>query len=124
MPFLPFSYHLYLHSSRDSSIIRKFGWHRYQIMKGWNYKLLQSLRYKVAKDALQARVGRARLFDLAREFLAVAHRNLKDMKVYNIREEDESMYLHPLREFLTESKMCPASWPSTKRRTGTKTRRS
>ncbi len=79
-----------------------------QMTKGWDYKLVQSLRHRVAKNALQARVGKVRLFDLAREFLEVADRNLKAMKVYNVREEDESIYLHPLREFLTESKMCPA----------------
>ena len=79
-----------------------------QMTKGWDFNKVQNLRRRAAKNALQARVDRVRLFDLARKLLDVADKNLKEMKVLNIREEDESIYLHPLREFLTESKMCPA----------------
>ncbi len=79
-----------------------------RMTRGWDYNTVQRLRHRVAKNALQVRVNRVRLFDLARELLDIADANLKSMRVYNIREEDESIYLHPLREFLIESKMCPA----------------
>lgn len=79
-----------------------------QITKKWDYRLVQQLRYQVPKNALQEKVNKIRLFDIAREFVDIADANLKDMQVYNIREEDESIYLHPLKEFLIESKMCPA----------------
>lgn len=79
-----------------------------RMTKGWDYNTVQALRHRVAKNALHTRVNHVRLFDLARELLDIADKNLKAMKVYNIREEDESIYLYPLREFLIESKMCPA----------------
>ena len=79
-----------------------------RITEGWDYNFVQNLRHRVARNALQVSVNGVRLFDLARDLLVIADANLKDLKEFNIREEDESIYLYPLREFLIESKMCPA----------------
>jgi len=73
----------------------------------WSEETVHELHLKGCAEGLRASVGGVSLKDTAGALLAVARKNLEDMRVLNARGEDESVYLTPI-ETLVAKGLSPA----------------
>jgi glutamate--cysteine ligase len=79
----------------------------WDLVKGWSWDEKMEIYHGSHKYALAARVRRHSLLDLARELLEVALEGLRRQHVLNNNGEDETIYLKPLQEIVSQGK-CPA----------------
>ncbi|MGH7830678.1 MAG: glutamate--cysteine ligase [Candidatus Binatia bacterium] len=79
----------------------------WDLVKGWSWDERAQVYYDSHRDALAARVRRYSLLDLARELFQIAWEGLKRQRALNGDGDDETIYLKPLRELLSQGK-CPA----------------
>lgn len=79
----------------------------WDLVKGWSWDERAQVYYDSHRDALAARIRRYSLLDLARELFQIAWEGLKRQQALNGNGEDETIYLKPLREMLSQGK-CPA----------------
>lgn len=79
----------------------------WDLVKGWSWDERMQVYLDSHQDALQARIRRYSLLDLARELMAIAWEGLRRQRQVNKNGEDETIYLKPLKELLDRGK-CPA----------------
>ena len=79
----------------------------WDLVKAWSWEERQALYHAVHRQALQARIRRIELAELARELVAIAAEGLHRQRAVNGRGEDESIYLERL-EHLVRRGRCPA----------------
>lgn len=79
----------------------------WDLVKGWSWDERMQVYHDSHLTALAARFRRFSLLDLAREFFQIAWEGLKRQNVLNRDRQNETIYLGPLKNLLTEGK-CPA----------------
>jgi glutamate--cysteine ligase len=79
----------------------------WDLVKKWSWEERQALWQAVPRQALQARVGRHKLADIAPELVKIAGEGLRRQAQRNAAGEDESIYLERL-EALVKRGRCPA----------------
>lgn len=79
----------------------------WDLVKGWSWDERMEVYHSSHRHALQARLRRVSLLDLARELCQIAWEGLKRHRVLDSSGEDETIYLKPLRDLLDRGK-CPA----------------
>ncbi len=71
------------------------------LLKHLQYKDFSELRYNVPKQALQARVKKAKVIDYAKEIIQIAEKSLKEFQT------GEELFLESIKEY-TYKGLCPA----------------
>ena len=79
----------------------------WDLVKGWSWGERMQVYLDSHRDALAARVRRYSLFDLARELVEIAWEGLRRQNQVNDLGDDETIYLKPLKDLLSQGK-CPA----------------
>jgi glutamate--cysteine ligase len=79
----------------------------WDLTKDWSWDERMQAYLDSHRHALETRVRRHSLLDLARELLYIASEGLKRQRVLNSNGEDETIYLKPLQDLLNKGK-CPA----------------
>ena len=79
----------------------------WDLVKGWSWDERMQVYLDSHRDALAARVRRYSLLDLARELVEIAWEGLRRQKQVNDLGDDETIYLKPLKDLLSQGK-CPA----------------
>ena len=79
----------------------------WDLVKRWSWEERLALYHAVHRQALQARIGRYPLSDLARELVAIAIEGLHRQGVRNAAGYDESIYLEQLEHQVKRGR-CPA----------------
>lgn len=72
-----------------------------ELFKSFEYRDFYELRYNVVKTALQTKIGKYEVKDIACEILKIAENSLKKQK------SNDEIFLEPLKEY-TYSGLCPA----------------
>jgi glutamate--cysteine ligase len=72
----------------------------WDLVKHWTWTQRLELYHEAHRHALDARIGRARLLDLAKELVAIAHEGLRRQAALNSLGQDETVYLRPLHDQL------------------------
>lgn len=75
-----------------------------------NFEELMQLRKDVIKENLAAPLRKKKVLDYAKELLTIASNNLKSFKNLNEKEEDESVYLESLKDFVLIKEKSPARY--------------
>lgn len=79
----------------------------WDLVKGWSWDERMELYHDSHRHALGARIRRYSLLDLARELFQIAWEGLKRQRALNGAGDDETIYLVPLRDLVSQGK-CPA----------------
>ncbi len=79
----------------------------WDLVKGWSWDERMEFYHDSHRLALAARARRHSAADLAKELIEIAWQGLKRQAALNDAGEDETIYLRPLRELVSEGK-CPA----------------
>jgi glutamate--cysteine ligase len=79
----------------------------WDLVKGWSWDERMQVYLDSHRDALAARVRRYSLLDLARELVEIALEGLRRQNQVNDLGDDETIYLKPLKDLLSQGK-CPA----------------
>ena len=79
----------------------------WDLVKGWSWDERMQLYLDSHEEALNARIRRYSLLDLAKELLEIAWEGLRRQNQVNALGEDETIYLKPLKNLLDIGK-CPA----------------
>jgi glutamate--cysteine ligase len=79
----------------------------WDLVKGWSWDERMQVYLDSHRDALAARVRRYSLLDLARELVEIAWEGLRRQQQVNDLGDDETIYLKPLKDLLSQGK-CPA----------------
>ena len=79
----------------------------WDLVKGWSWDERMQVYLDSHRDALAARVRRYSLLDLARELVEIAWEGLRRQNQVNDLGDDETIYLKPLKDLLSQGK-CPA----------------
>jgi glutamate--cysteine ligase len=79
----------------------------WDLVKGWSWDERMQVYLDSHRDALAARIRRYSLLDLARELVEIAWEGLRRQKQVNDLGDDETIYLKPLKDLLSQGK-CPA----------------
>jgi glutamate--cysteine ligase len=79
----------------------------WDLVKGWSWDERMQCYLDSHREALAARIRRYALVDLARELLEIAWEGLRRQNQVNDLGEDETIYLKPLKDLLSQGK-CPA----------------
>ncbi|HEX9263183.1 MAG TPA: glutamate--cysteine ligase [Candidatus Binatia bacterium] len=79
----------------------------WDLVKGWSWDERMQCYLDSHRDALAARIRRYALVDLARELLEIGWEGLRRQNQVNDLGEDETIYLKPLKDLLSQGK-CPA----------------
>lgn len=79
----------------------------WDLVKGWSWDERMELYHDSHRYALAARIRRFPLLDLAKELMQIAWEGLRRQGVLNENAEDETIYLKPLKDLLSQGK-CPA----------------
>jgi glutamate--cysteine ligase len=79
----------------------------WDLVKGWSWDERMQVYLDSHRDALAARVRRYSLLDLARELVEIAWEGLRRQNQVNDPGDDETIYLKPLKDLLSQGK-CPA----------------
>ena len=79
----------------------------WDLVKGWSWDERMQIYLDSHRDALAARVRRYSLLDLARELVGIAWEGLRRQNQVNDLGDDETIYLKPLKDLLSQGK-CPA----------------
>lgn len=98
------------------AVVKAFVYHpdgeRYvnELTKNWSFKDFQSVGEKIAKYGMMAEVHKKKLLGSCKEILEMATANLRALKVMNEKNEDESVYLQPIKEFVFVHEKSPGRW--------------
>ena len=76
----------------------------WDLVKDFSWEILQELRYKAPKFALETAIGNIKVLDLARELLNISEYSLKSFAQLNENSHDESIYINGLKELLSQNK--------------------
>jgi glutamate--cysteine ligase len=79
----------------------------WDLVKGWSWDERMQVYLDSHRDALAARIRRYSLVDLARELVEIAWEGLRRQHQVNDLGDDETIYLKPLKDLLSQGK-CPA----------------
>ena len=79
----------------------------WDLVKGWSWDERMQVYLDSHRDALAGRVRRYSLLDLARELVEIAWEGLRRQNQVNDLGDDETIYLKPLKDLLSQGK-CPA----------------
>ena len=79
----------------------------WDLVKGWSWDERMEIYHDSHRYALEARIRRFSLLDLAKELFQIAWEGLRRQRDLNRNGEDETIYLKPLRDLLFQGK-CPA----------------
>ena len=79
----------------------------WDLVKGWSWDERMELYHASHRYALQARIRRFSLLELAKELVEIAWEGLKRQAVLNGNGEDETIYLKALRDMIHQG-WCPA----------------
>lgn len=79
----------------------------WDLVKGWSWEERLDLYHAVHRQALQARIRRIQLAEIARELVAIALAGLHRQRALNADGEDEAIYLERI-EHLVKRGRCPA----------------
>ncbi|MBI4524068.1 MAG: glutamate--cysteine ligase [Deltaproteobacteria bacterium] len=79
----------------------------WDLVKGWSWDERMEVYHDSHRHALQARIGRFSLLDLAKELLEIAWEGLRRQATLDLDGKDETIYLKPLKDLLANGK-CPA----------------
>lgn len=79
----------------------------WDLVKGWSWDERMEVYHASHREALQARIRRHSLGDLAKELLNIAREGLRRQRVLNAAGEDETIYLKPIEDLTLQGK-CPA----------------
>jgi glutamate--cysteine ligase len=79
----------------------------WDLVKSWTWEERLALSRAVPRQALQARIRRLPLAEIARELVAIAAEGLRRQGVRNAHGDDESVYLERLEEMVKRGR-CPA----------------
>jgi len=79
----------------------------WDLVKGWTWDERMQVYLDSHRSALEARVRRYALLDLARELLQIGWEGLRRQRALNVQGDDETIYLSPLKTLLNQGK-CPA----------------
>lgn len=79
----------------------------WDLVKGWSWDERMELYHDSHRHALQARIRRFTLLDLAKELVGIAWEGLRRHAVLDSNGEDETIYLKPLRDMVYQGQ-CPA----------------
>lgn len=79
----------------------------WDLVKAWSWDERMEVYHDSHRDALAARIRRFSLLDLARELFEIAWEGLKRQRALNGNGDDETIYLKPLGDLLSQGK-CPA----------------
>jgi glutamate--cysteine ligase len=79
----------------------------WDLVKGWSWDERMEAYHNSHLYALEARVRRHTLLDLAKELFEIGWEGLKRQRALNENGEDETIYLRPLKDLLFQGK-CPA----------------
>lgn len=92
-------------------IYNKNGWDCIEeLTKNWTYEDYVAFREDTAKNGLQASVRNVKALDLAKEVLEVASDNLRRTKRLDIDNNDESIHLEPIKEYVFVREKSPAEY--------------
>lgn len=79
-----------------------------ELVKDWNWEEQIQLGWDVCSQGLEAKIRGRILLDLAQELIQISLEGLKRQQVFNEREQDERLYLHPLEAFISQYKASPS----------------
>jgi glutamate--cysteine ligase len=79
----------------------------WDLVKGWSWDERMQVYLDSHRDALAARIRRYSLVDLAKELVGIAWEGLRRQHQVNDVGDDETIYLKPLKDLLSQGK-CPA----------------
>ena len=79
----------------------------WDLVKGWSWDERMQVYLDSHREALETRIRRYALLDLAKELFQIAWEGLTRQKVLNEKGEDETIYLNTLKTLLFQGK-CPA----------------
>lgn len=81
-----------------------------KLVGDFQYDELMQLRDDVLKENLRASIRGKLVLDYAKELISIANENLKSFKNLNEKNEDESVYLESLKEFIFIKEKSPARY--------------
>jgi len=81
-----------------------------KLVGDFDYNELMELRKNIIKDDLMAEIRGKKVIDYAKELISIANANLKSFKNLDEKEEDESVYLEPIKEFIFVKEKSPARY--------------
>lgn len=76
----------------------------WDVVKGWTEEERHEIRRFVPKDALNTRIRRHRLHDIAQEVLRISEHGLKQRNRKNADGRDETLFLAPLQDIVASGK--------------------
>lgn len=79
----------------------------WDLVKDWSWDERMELYHDSHRYALEARIRRLSLLDLAKELLEIGWEGLRRQGALNSSGEDETIYLKPVKDLLSQGK-CPA----------------
>jgi gamma-glutamylcysteine synthetase len=79
-----------------------------EITKYWSYDDYMNLQEDIARNGLQARIKDQKVLDIAKELLLMSDDHLKQDRIVNIKGQNESFYLEPLKNLILVQEKCPA----------------
>lgn len=81
-----------------------------QLTKDWHFHDFCMVGADIAKHGMFAEVRGKKLLDSCKEILEIATAYLKSFAVMNEKNEDESIYLKPIKEFIFVHEKSPGRW--------------
>lgn len=79
----------------------------WDLVKGWNWETRLALQRDVPRQGLDARVGRHRVADFARDLLEIAEYGLRTARALDATGQDETVYLERIIDNVRQGR-CPA----------------
>lgn len=80
------------------------------ITKYWSFDDYNNLLEDIARNGLQATIRYTKVLDIAKELLRMADDHLKKDRIVNIKGQNESVHLEPLKNLILVQEKCPARW--------------
>lgn len=76
----------------------------------WSYDEYRQLQQDVAKDALQAKIGDEKVLDIAKDLIELAESGLKKDSIVDAYDNDETLHLQPIKEYVFVQEKSPARY--------------
>lgn len=98
------------------AIVKGFVYHKdgdklmRDLTKDWNFSDFASIYQPIALAGMHAEHKGKKLLDYCKEILNIATANLRSFGVMNEKNEDESVYLQPIKEFVFMKEKSPGRW--------------
>ena len=81
-----------------------------QLTKDWSFMDFCMIGEEIAKYGMLAELRGKKLLNYCKEILEIATANLQSFKILNEKNEDESIYLKPIKEFVFVHEKSPGRW--------------